>query len=281
MLSLVGLCDAHTMRSAGTISASTCPLPSILSSWWTIWTGNPGPQAAKALRQLGAECTPEALAAMHQALVGAQIEALESFRLGLEPPLPEKPLAARGRRRQGGGVSFREAAERHVADRMRDPNAAWTAQTRAQNEATFRLFGDHVGRATLASIGRDDVAEFLSTVARLHRDDGRSPAAKGLPLAELLMRYSGPPCLSNKTLNRRLLDALGAVPVGSPGGAMCRRDRPNPFSEQMRDGRRQSLSALLGGGVERAVQRLGFRGAALCKRLHKQGHRCRQRPDLG
>lgn len=193
--------------------------------------------AEEALHRIGAEATPETIEAMHQALVRAQLTALKSFSAGIEPPLPDKPISsARRRRRQGGGLAFKEAAARFVDDRMRDPKAAWSAQTRHQNEATFRLFGEFVGDAPLASIERRDVADFLDTIAGLHRHYGRRPGAAKLSLQELTERHpagSGEG-VSNKTLNRHLSALSGLF-------RWCRRrghlsdGHLNPCAEQMRD----------------------------------------------
>jgi hypothetical protein len=126
-------------------------------------------------------------------------------------------VVARGRRRQGGGLSFREAAARYVADRMRDPAAAWTAQTRAQNEATFRLFADYAGDAVLASIWRDDVAEFLSTVARLPRL-WALPGSQGAPPRRAADALPWPALLDQQDAEQAHVGTVWSVPLGSTIG---------------------------------------------------------------
>lgn len=97
------------------------------------------------------------------------------------------------------------AAKEFVREKMRDPAEKWTAQTKKQNEAVYRLFVDHVGDCPIDAVTRQDAVNFRATVARLQPNWARSAKAKGLPLSELLERYAASPgeaSLTNKTLDR-------------------------------------------------------------------------------
>ena len=133
--------------------------------------------------------------------------------------------------RATSGLSVSDATARYVAERMRDPSASWSNQTKAQYEASFRLFGEHVEGAALPAITRQDASSFLDTLARLHKDWGRAPEASKLPLSDLLERYSGEPGLTNKTLNRHATALSGFFRWAKSNGLY---EGDNPFSNQMR-----------------------------------------------
>ena len=98
-----------------------------------------------------------------------------------------------------------QATREFVAEKMRDPAEKWTAQTKKQNEAVYRLFVDYVGDCPIDAVTRQDAVNFRATVARLQPHWARSAKAKGLPLSELLERYAASPL------------AQGASPAGEPG----------------------------------------------------------------
>lgn len=197
-------------------------------------------RARQILQRHGVKPTPNAVEQTACTLLAAEIDAMDRLMGGRTLPASIETRHPHGSIRDGAatrselrrGEPFSTTAARYVAERMRDPNAAWTEQTRHQNEVTFRLFADHVGDATLTSIRRPDVADFLETVGRLHRDYGRSPKSKGLTLDQLLERYPGPPYLTNRTINRHASALSGLWRWARRRGLV---EGESPAAEQMRD----------------------------------------------
>lgn len=151
----------------------------------------------------------------------------------IDPITLESKVPVRARRRAGNGERFSAAVAAFTAESMRDQDARWTHQTRGQYSATYRLFGDYIQDAPLASINREDVAGFLDKIAHLHPDWGRQEGAKGLNLWQLLEKHTGKPGLSNKTLNRHLT-ALSGLFKWAKNRNQELRDRENPCSGLMR-----------------------------------------------
>jgi integrase len=132
----------------------------------------------------------------------------------------------------GNGEKFVDAAARYVAAMVRDADAAWTKQTQHQNEATYRLFGDYLNGAPVASVTREDAAKFLDTLATLHPDYGRSPSSKGKSLSALVETFANKgETLTNRTLNRHTT-ALSALFNWAKQTGIYTGD--NPFSGQLR-----------------------------------------------
>jgi len=202
-----------------------------------LFAGTPIEQRAKdIIAKVGAEETPETIETLSKAILDANVEALTLYRQGREPP----SLAGQAPRRRhlGAAPSLSEAAERYLEERTRDPNAKPTAQTVAQMRTSYRLFGDYMQDSRLDEVTREDASGFLETIAKLHRDYGRSPKAKGLPLPELLRRYSSEGTgLSNRTLNRHAAALSGLYKWARKRGLF---DGENPFAEQTRPEGRQS-----------------------------------------
>jgi integrase len=178
-------------------------------------------QVNDVIRRTGAALDEQGRAELAQALMQSHIAAFSdaiSLRQG-EEPSPIRTLntarnsIGRVRTRRGKGMPISQAAKEFVQEKMRDPAEKWTEQTKKQNEAVYRLFVDHVGDCPVDSVTRQDAVKFRATVARLQPNWARSARAKGLPLSELLERYSasplaqsaspaGEPSLTNKTLDR-------------------------------------------------------------------------------
>jgi len=144
-----------------------------------------------------------------RAHIAAFVDALD-LRRGDEPT-PTRTLnvartsIGRVRTRRGKGMPVSQAAREFVQEKTRDREAGWTAQTRKQCEAVYRLFADHVGDSPIDVISRDDAIFFRSTVARLNPHWARSAKAKGLPLSDVLKKYGvaeSEPGLSARTLER-------------------------------------------------------------------------------
>jgi integrase len=196
-------------------------------------------RARKALRRCGVEPAPEMVAHLAEALLDAHVDAAEAVLEGREPPVPEpggRREAAGTRATTGDTLKVSEAGERYVAERTRDAKAALSQQTAAQARTTFRLFAEFTGDVRLDAVMRRDASEFLDALAMLHRHYGRQPGAAGLPLKNLLKRYPAGDGegLSNRTLNRHL-SALSGLWRWARRRGHLPDDRPNPFSEQMRD----------------------------------------------
>lgn len=172
-------------------------------------------RARQAIERMGAEATEEAVEALAETLLDANVEAAEAVLKGYSPPVD---LAPRPRRSQIAGTSISEAARLYIEDRTRDPRAGLTAQTVVQMKSTFRLFSDYMHDDALGAVRRQDVAEFLDTIGKLNPLYGRSASAKELSLAELLDRYPGPPHLSSRTLNRHASTLIGLFDWASRRG---------------------------------------------------------------
>lgn len=154
-------------------------------------------QVEEVIQRTGAALDKQARDQLAQSLMRSHVAAFAdaiAVREGHEPS-PVRALntarktVERTRPRRGQGMAVSEAAKQFVAEKMRDAESSWTAQTRKQSEAVYRLFADHVGDSPVDSITRDDAISFRSTVARLHPDWARSSSAKGLPLSDLLKTY--------------------------------------------------------------------------------------------
>jgi integrase len=227
------------------------------------------PHIEEAARELLGE--PQADLADHQelttALLKAEIEATRALlahrqgQLYQPPPGPFNfavfdpvtftvrttampPVRPQGTAVPINGVTFSETAARYVADRMRDPSAAWTQQTRIQNEATFRLFADWCEDRPLASVDRETASCFVEAISRLDPNWGRGKGAKTLSLSQLLDKFgvmNGDLGLSNRTLNRHV-NALGALWKWADRQGMLQGDVRSPFSGLTRPTGRKSRS---------------------------------------
>jgi integrase len=195
-------------------------------------------RAGKALQRCGVEPAPEMAAHLAETLLEAHVDAAEAVLEGREPPLPApggRREAVRARATAHDALKVSEAGERYLAERTRDAKASLTQQTAAQARTTFRLFAEFSDDAPLDAVTRRDASEFLEALARLHRHYGRQPGAAGFPLEKLLKRYPAADSqgLSNKTLNRHL-SALSGLWRWARRRGHLPDDRPNPFSDQMR-----------------------------------------------
>ncbi len=112
------------------------------------------------------------------------------------------PAARPARRAAAGQRTVSTAAAAFVTDRQRDPNAAWSKQTRLQNEGTYRLFSEFVKDSPIEAVDRADVADFLDALSKLHRDYKSRKELRGASIWRLLDKAKGSPSLSNVTLNR-------------------------------------------------------------------------------
>lgn len=195
-------------------------------------------RAGEALQRCGVEPAPE-MVAHSETLLEAHVDAAEAVLEGREPPVPApggRREAVRARATAHDALKVWEAGERYLAERTRDANASLSQQTAAQASTTFRLFAEFTDDAPLDAVTRRDASEFLDALARLHRHYGRQPGAAGLPLKKLLKRCPAAEGqgLRNKTLNRHL-SALSGLWRWARRRGHLPDDRPNPFSEQMRD----------------------------------------------
>jgi integrase len=158
------------------------------------------------------------------------------------PTMAPPPVRPRANAAPINGVPFSETAARYVADRMRDPSAAWTQQTRIQNEATFRLFSDWCEDRPLVAVDRETASGFLEVISRLDPKWGRGKEAKTASLSALLDKFSvtnGDMGLSNRTLNRHV-NALGALWKWADRQGMLPGDVRSPFSGLARPTGRKS-----------------------------------------
>jgi len=170
-------------------------------------------QVEEVIQRTGTVLDKQGREELAQALMHAQIAAFVDaldLRRGEDPP-PARTLnvartsIGRVRTRRGKGMPVSQAAREFVQEKTRDPETSWTAQTRKQHESVYRLFADHVGDCPIDAMTRDDAIKFRATVARLNPHWARSSSAKGLPLSDLLDKYSvpeGEPGLSARTLER-------------------------------------------------------------------------------
>lgn len=170
-------------------------------------------QVDEVIERTGANLEKQARDELAQAFMRSHIAAFSdaiSLRQGEEPP-PVRTLntarksIGRVRARRGKGMPISQAAREFVQEKTRDPETSWTAQTKKQCEAVFRLFADHVGDSPIDTVTRDDAINFRAAVARLNPNWARSVKARGKPLSDLLKEYSvsdGQPGLSARTLER-------------------------------------------------------------------------------
>jgi len=170
-------------------------------------------QVEEVTQRTGADLDQEGRDQLAKALLRAHIAAFAdaiSLRQGEDPPAARtlntsRTSLGRVRTRRGKGMPVSQAAREFVQEKTRSSESGWTAQTKKQCEAVYRLFADHVGDSPIDSVKRDDAISFRATVARLHPNWARSIKAKGLPLADLLETYGvpeGEPGLSARTLER-------------------------------------------------------------------------------
>jgi integrase len=210
-------------------------------------------EAERILRKRGVESADGQWNELCRALLKAQIGALQAAltrHRGEIPDLPEVlnskaidpvtfeiPSPARTKPRKGKSIVVSEAADRFLSERMRDPDARWTRQTELQYRTSCRLFADYVQNAPLDAVTREDAADFLTTLGRLHPNYGRSSKSKGLNLDQLLKLYGGKTGLSNATLNRHLRALNGLFKWAAQAGLY---DNSNPFSGLHRSTGRRS-----------------------------------------
>lgn len=129
--------------------------------------------------------------------------------------------------RQGKGMRVSEAAEAYLDHRNRQRRSALTGQTTNQSRATLRMFAEFTRDAPLASITRNDVASFLSNLARIDPDYGRRSSAKKMTFQELLKKYPAQAGrgLGDKTLNRHAAIIAGLFDWAISSGKI---EGPNP-----------------------------------------------------
>ena len=195
-------------------------------------------QVEDVIQRTGAALNKHGRGELAQALMRAQIAAFVDaldLRHG-EDPSPAGTLnvartsIGRVRTRRGKGMPVSQAAREFVEEKTRDPESSWTAQTRKQCESVYRLFADHIGDSPIDAVTRDDAISFRSTVARLNPHWARSASAKGLPLSDLLEKYSvpdGKPGLSARTLERYTSALAGLFNWLRDRGLV---ENENPFS---------------------------------------------------
>lgn len=190
-------------------------------------------RARRALLHRGVAPTDAAIERTAETLLEAHVEGAE---LAIDRRALPSARAVDGAAGDGGALKITAAGERYLAERTRDAKAALSKQTAAQNEATFRLFAEFTGDAPLGAVTRRHVSDLRDTLAKLHRHYGRHRGAAELPLNKLLERHPAADGqgLSNKTLNRHL-SALSSLWRWARRRGHLPDDRPNPFSEQMRD----------------------------------------------
>jgi integrase len=124
------------------------------------------------------------------------------------PPVVHRPAMVKG---AAGGIRFKDAAERFLAQRQHDPKAALREGTRVQHETIFRLFADYADNPPLATVTRTTAADFLETVAKLSPTWGQQKGIRDMSLQELLQRFPAKDGgLSARSINR-YADTLAAV----------------------------------------------------------------------
>ena len=195
-------------------------------------------------------------------------------------PLTLQPVIASRQQKVKAGASgkdgrFSTVASRYVDASMRDATVAWSQQTKAQYEATFRLFEDYVEDCPLASVMREDAASFLDAIATLNPSYGRGRGARQMSFSELLQKFkSNDGGLGNKTLNRHLTALNGLWKWARTNGVVT---SDNPFSGLMRrvsknDGwvpfNLEELNALFGSTL--------YKEATLEERLRPKVHTMKQ-----
>jgi integrase len=205
-----------------------------------------GSRAHKELCQSQLRALIEATKGRMAFLRGEAYEPVRPFTTPIVDPVTltvQRPTFVRKKAVAANGEKFTDAAARYVAAMMRDADAAWTMQTKHQNEATFRLFGDYLNGASVASVMREDASKFLDAIAALHPDYGRSPASKGLSLSALLEKHGGKgEGLTNKTLNRHTTALNGFFKWAKQAGIYS---GDNPFSGLLRQTGRKSATRWL------------------------------------
>lgn len=178
------------------------------------------------------------------------------FQTGDLPPEAEAVIAAIKAEREGRKevpAAFREpfsvTAKAHLADRQREASRRVKNQTFAQKETVFRLFAEHIKDAPLSTIDRRMVTAFLDKLKPLSPAWGRSAAVRGLPLDQIIRRFSvkgGVEGLSTKTLSRytsalsvlwEWAERRGEVTGSNPfarhlDGAKRPSDKNRPWSEE-------------------------------------------------
>ena len=192
-----------------------------------LWEPRVAKAAADIAARYGNTLTPDAEDELCRALQIAELEAVKQL-LSIEEGIAPQPVGTLNARavdpisgtvRQpirpapstSAGIRIHDAGEVYIADRNRNQRGAWTAQTRNQTQATFRLFEEFTRNAPLPTITRANVAAFLSTLSRLHPNYGRHSGTGKMTLAMLLQKCpaSEGAGLSNRTLNRHAAAIAG------------------------------------------------------------------------
>lgn len=105
----------------------------------------------------------------------------------------------------------------------------WTAQTTAQNEATFRLLAERLGSRLVVTIGRREISDFLGDLRKLPARWGQDRRYRGKTFAEMLdmagREREGVERLSQKTINRHASAISGMFRWAKKHG---RWDGPSP-----------------------------------------------------
>lgn len=86
---------------------------------------------------------------------------------------------------------FSETADKYI--KASDKEGEWTRQTRAQNEATLRLFAGFIRDKNISKVERRDVALFIDEIRDLSPHWGRSPKTKQRTFQEIKRVHGGHP----------------------------------------------------------------------------------------
>lgn len=157
--------------------------------------------AREALAKLGLDANPRNIGRAVNAIWEGRFGAGVLYERGITPPEPKPYALPLLEITSPGGPTVSQAADAFTADR----SVIMTDKTRGQFRQTAKLFADHVGHDTPASVidGRAAVA-FLNRLATISPDYRYDKQSKELSLAELEKKYPAGDGkgLSAATINR-------------------------------------------------------------------------------
>jgi len=153
-------------------------------------------RAADALRAFGRPATGGNVERVAEAMLEAERAAYQHVADRREPEVKVEPVPRTSR----GALTVAAWVEEYLAQRVH----GWTAQTRAQNAATLRLFASEYGDLPLSDVTRRETAAFIDKLNKLDPQWPRHAEVKDATLADLLAAYPAPPGggLSLRTLRR-------------------------------------------------------------------------------
>lgn len=144
----------------------------------------------------------------------------------------------------------------------------WIKSTQQQNNATFRLFKDHMGGTALSKIERRNVAAFDNKLGELPSNNGQGRVYRGKTLDEMLAiadkMIPAPDRIMQKTRNRHLSAISGLFSWSIKQGLYVGRNPAEGFidkkkaaetSNTPRSWRPDEIKALFNASIWRGVRR--------------------------